>query len=165
MNHNAYLLLGSNQQSPLLQLQNAKDHLTRYPLRVKKISSQLETLPYGLTDQANFWNQILWIETELNPFQLLQITLSIEKTMGRIRQEKWGPRIIDLDWLFYDQLVLNHEQLVIPHYDAENRWFVIHLMMELNPELVFPTLFKTIRTLYEEKKYYKFYCYNQEKNL
>lgn len=163
MNHNAFLLLGSNQQSPLLQLQIAKEYLAQCPLKIKKISSQLETIPYGFPNQANFWNQILWIETNLDPFQLLYVTLSIEKRMGRVRKEKWGPRTIDLDWLFIDQLILQDKELILPHYDAENRWFVIHLMMELNPEMNFPTLNKTIQTIYENKKYYLSYCYNQEK--
>jgi len=159
--HKAFLLLGSNQHSPLRQLRIARDLLSKENLLILKYSSQLETLPYGLSNQPNFWNQALLIETTLDPFALLEISLSIEKKMGRIRKEKWGPRIIDLDWLFYDTLILNTNTLVLPHYDAANRWFVIHLICEIEPNLVHPVLQKTIKAIYREKNFSLDYWNNQ----
>jgi 2-amino-4-hydroxy-6-hydroxymethyldihydropteridine diphosphokinase len=159
--HRAFLLLGSNQHSPLHQLQIARELLSKEDLLILKCSSQIETLPYGLSDQPNFWNQVLLIETNLDPFTLLDVSLSIEKKMGRIRKEKWGPRIIDLDWLFYDSLILNTNKLILPHYDAINRWFIIHLICEIEPNLVHPVLKKTIKTIYEEKNFSSDYWNNQ----
>lgn len=160
MKHRAFLLLGSNQQSPLLQLHLARNHLEKH-FRILKYSSILETIAYGNINQPNFWNQVLWIETEFDPFQLLSIINSIEKMMGRIRQERWEPRIIDIDLIFYDSLILDTETLVIPHYDAANRWFIIHLIKEIAPETIHPVLKKTIQALYQEKNFFSNYLYNQ----
>lgn len=101
------------------------------------------------------------IETYLDPFSLLEISTGIESKMGRIRKEKWGPRVIDLDWLFYDTLVLSTDWLVIPHYDAANRWFVMHLMCEIEPNTVHPVLKKTVKMIYEEKNFIQDYWNNQ----
>ena len=159
--HKAFLLLGSNEQHPLLQLQIARDKLAKEALIIHAFSSQLETIPYGKVCQSNFWNQVLMINTEMDPFELLKISLRIETAMGRVRKEKWGPRIIDLDWLFYDQLVLHTDKLILPHYDVENRWFAIHLLCEIAPNVMHPILHKTLRTIYLENHYAQAYRNNQ----
>lgn len=113
-------------------------------------SSIINTKPIGKRDQPDFLNCIIRIETNFNAEKLLTQLKKIESDMGRIRGEKWGPRIIDLDILFFNDEIVNTKNLQIPHPGILNRKFVLQLMKEFAPEFVHPIEKKTIEDLYTE---------------
>ncbi len=115
-----------------------------YISKIVKISSIIETKPYGKTDQPDFLNCVVEIDTEFPPDKLMETLLEIEKKLGRVRTEKWGPRIIDLDILFYGNLIIRNELLTIPHYDFQNRDFFINPMKEIAPNFLHPILLRRI---------------------
>nr|WP_262370095.1 2-amino-4-hydroxy-6-hydroxymethyldihydropteridine diphosphokinase [Dictyoglomus thermophilum] len=119
-----------------------------YGLRIIKKSSIIETEPYGFKEQGKFLNGVILIETDLDPFDLLNLLLNIEKEMGRERKIRWGPRNIDLDIIFYDDLVINTDNLKIPHPDAHNRTFVMGPLSEIDPDFVHPVLNKKVKDIY-----------------
>ena len=103
---------------------------------IKRVSSIYETAPVGYLDQAAFLNIVVEIETVLDPFELMEFTASIEKALGRVRPIKWGPRIIDLDILLYENEVVKTENLIIPHPRIGERAFVLIPLMEIAPEIL-----------------------------
>jgi len=107
-----------------------------------------ETQPWGNTDQESFLNQVIMINTTLDPRGLLDASNKIEKEMGRIKKEKWGPRIIDIDILFYGKRVVRDKGLEIPHPELHKRAFVLVPLMEIAPELEHPVLNQPIDELY-----------------
>ena len=107
------------------------------------------TKPVGNIHQPNFLNCIVECDTEMNSHELMHTLLNIEKKMGRERKEKWGPRIIDLDILFFDNEVIDTDVLKIPHPEIMNRSFILQLMNELAPEFMHPKLNQTMEQLYE----------------
>ncbi|MBW6514360.1 MAG: 2-amino-4-hydroxy-6-hydroxymethyldihydropteridine diphosphokinase [Candidatus Syntrophosphaera sp.] len=147
----AYLSLGANMYKPRHQVQKAVQLLSADPkIRVLRKSSLVRTEAYGNEDQPDFRNQVVEIETRYNPQDLLQKLQSLENEMGRIRKEKWGPRVIDLDILFYEDLVLDSKALTLPHKDLHNRRFILELLEELVPDMVHPNLHKSISQLKQE---------------
>ena len=102
---------------------------------IRKVSSIYETAPVGYLDQAAFLNLVIEIETVLGPFELMEFTASIEKAMGREKLIKWGPRLIDLDILLYENEVVKTEKLIIPHPRIGERAFVLIPLMEIAPEI------------------------------
>lgn len=124
-------------------LSTAISLLSANDLHVCKKSEVYETAAYGKTDQASFFNQALEIDTLLSPLSLLQRCLKIEEKIGRVREEKWGPRIIDIDIAYYENLILEVEELKIPQGDIENRNFALTALSELVPDLIHPLLQKT----------------------
>lgn len=147
----AHLCLGANLGDPVLQISTALQAIeTASSIRILKTSAMILTPPYGKTDQPAFWNQALIIETELLPHNLLDTLLKIENKMGRVRAEHWGPRLIDIDILLFEDQIINTEKLIIPHPDFHNREFALRLMNEIAPELEHPVLHKTMSALYEE---------------
>ena len=124
-----------------------------YPEIEKKIgfisskSKIYQTSSWGPIEQAHFLNQVIQVKTSLNPDILIRLLLEIEENLGRIRTQKWGPRIIDLDILFYGNEIINTLDLIIPHPQIPHRKFVLIPLKELAPELIHPILEMTISEL------------------
>lgn len=115
-----------------------------------KISSWYLTEPVGLEDPEWFVNGVVLLETPLSPEGLMDHLLGVETLMGRKRTVKWGPRIIDLDLLSYDRLIMHKPHLILPHPFLEKRKFVLEPMAEIAPDYVHPVLQKTIARLRDE---------------
>jgi 2-amino-4-hydroxy-6-hydroxymethyldihydropteridine diphosphokinase len=131
-----YLGLGTNLGNREANLARARELLTGERLRISRTSSVYETEPRDLTDQPWFLNQVLEGETTLLPVQLLERALEVEREMGRTRRVPKGPRVIDIDILFYGRSVVNAApKLVIPHPRMAERRFVLEPLAELAPDL------------------------------
>lgn len=149
MKHKVFLGTGSNIGDRLAGLQHAARALQEM-CQVELQSSIYETQPWGFTDQPAFLNQVLKATTELDPFDLLAEVKLIETDMGRTPTFRYGPRIIDIDILFFDDLVLDDERLTIPHSRITERAFVMVPLDEIAPFLVHPRLQRTIHDLIAE---------------
>jgi len=143
----AYLLIGGNLGNRYANLQNALHQIEKVCGKILELSAIYETAAWGLTNQPSFYNQAVIIETNLTPKSLMEQLLSIETNMGRIRSIKLGPRIIDLDILLIDQLILNTELLTLPHPSMVQRRFALMPLAEIAPNLEHPILQKTIQEL------------------
>jgi 2-amino-4-hydroxy-6-hydroxymethyldihydropteridine diphosphokinase len=147
----AYFCLGANLGDPEAQIRKAVRLLNAdYRIQVLRKSSLIKTKPYGKTDQPDFWNQVVEVETDYLPQELINIILQTESNLGRVRGEKWGPRLIDIDILMYEDLVLESKRLSLPHPDFHNRLFALELLAELAPDLRHPILHKSISALLNE---------------
>lgn len=146
MTHTIYLSLGSNLGN---RAANLKEAIASLPpqMTVNKKSNVYETPPWGYTEQDNFLNQVIKVTTYLEPEPLLKHIKRLEVALGRKTTFRYGPRLIDIDILFYDDLVLDTSSLVIPHPHLHERGFVLQPMMDIAPDLVHPVQKKTIREL------------------
>ena len=148
--HTAYVALGSNMGDRRAFLDGAVMSLGRLPhTKVVKVSSYYETPPYGMTEQADFLNGCLKLLTLLTPEELLDGLLGIEREAGRERVVRWGPRTLDLDIIFYDSLVLESEDLCIPHVEMHKRRFVLEPLCEIAPYKRHPVYVRTVREMLE----------------
>ncbi len=144
--HQIFLALGSN-------IENRKQHietsiaLLREKVRRMTVAPLYETKPRYFEDQQNFLNTVLRGSTGLKPRELLQFTQAVQKEVGRVERFRNGPREIDIDILFYDDVVYKDEELEIPHPRLQERDFVLQPFADLNPDLPHPVLKKTIREL------------------
>src|SRR5687768_7457969 len=127
----AYLLTGGNIGDRKHYLEQAKKAMGGKAIRVIKESSLYETAAWGKEDQEAFLNQALCVETALDPDALLQAVLSIEESLGRKRMVRYGPRIIDIDILLYEDLHIQKENLQIPHPQLPNRRFALQGLSEI----------------------------------
>lgn len=143
----AFLLTGSNMGEREAMLQAARDWLEQQCGRLIKASSLYATAAWGKEDQPAFLNQAIQIETGLTARQLLRHILRIEKKMGRVREEKYGPRVIDIDILLYGEEVHDYPLLQLPHPQLPNRRFALVPLNEIAPEQVHPILGQTIAEL------------------
>ncbi|HZE99458.1 MAG TPA: 2-amino-4-hydroxy-6-hydroxymethyldihydropteridine diphosphokinase [Planctomycetota bacterium] len=138
----AYIGLGSNLGDRRAMIADALGQL--HPRRV---SAVVETEPWGRPEQPRFLNAVAEIETDLPPAELLSRLLGIERDLGRVRLERWGPRTIDLDLLLYGGEQLRSESLTVPHPDLHRRRFVLEGLAELCGEREVPGLGRTVREL------------------
>lgn len=145
--HRVFISLGANLGDRGASLSEARQRLNAGGLREIRASSLYETAAWGQENQQPFYNQVLEMETFLPPRELMHFLLDIEQQMGRVREEKYGPRKIDLDILFYDDAVIDETALTIPHPYLHQRRFVLTPLAEIAPALVHPVLNKTIREL------------------
>lgn len=146
--HVAYIGIGSNMENPLEQCRKAIGQIAAHPhISITARSSFYETEPVGLANQDWFVNAVVEIRTSLDPRNLLTTLLQIERQMGRVRREKWGPRLIDLDVLFYDDLIVETNNLKIPHPEIPGRRFILAPMDEIAGAYTHPTLKKTMGDL------------------
>ena len=130
--HSCYVALGSNLGDSEALLQEAVQKLGRDErVRVKKVSSFIRTAPYGGVEQPDFLNGAAWLETLLSPHELLDYLHELESKANRVREQHWGPRTLDLDIIFYNDLILDEKDLQIPHKDMKNRDFVLVPLAQL----------------------------------
>ena len=149
--HEAYIAVGSNMGDSRGHIAKALGQLEKHKdIQVTKVSGLLETLPYGGVEQDNFVNGMFEIRTLLTPEELLRELHKIEASEGRERKIHWGPRTLDLDIIFYDDLIYSSEDLVIPHVDMENRYFVLKPLSELAPNFRHPITHKTVAQMLAE---------------
>lgn len=143
--HQVYLSVGSNMGDRNQHIQNAIDALcAKRRIKDVVISKLIETKPYGGVEQEDFLNGAISLKTLLSPTDLLQFLHKIEAAENRERLIHWGPRTLDLDILFYDKLIYEDKDLIIPHADLENRSFVLEPLSELAPNFRHPILNRTV---------------------
>lgn len=147
MDHWLVLLLGSNLGNRIEHLERARLEVTAEVGVILQMSHIYESEPWGLKEQSPFLNQALIVETEFRPHIVLQNILQIEKSMGRMRQIPWGPRMIDIDILFYEELIYEAKDLQIPHPHIADRRFVLTPLQEMIPEFRHPVLGDTMKEL------------------
>ena len=141
----AFIALGSNMGDKKKYIENAVEELKNEKLcRVLKVSKLIGTEPYGVTDQDEFLNGALKMETLLTPHELLELLHRIEQEAGRKRIRRWGPRTLDLDIIFYGDQIIEEDDLCIPHIDMQNREFVLGPMCGIAPHKRHPVLKETM---------------------
>lgn len=151
--HRAYIAYGSNMGNSRLIIEEALNMLTNHKAcSIKKKSSMVISKPYGEVEQDDFYNGVVELETYLKPAVLLKVVNDIEKKLGRVREIHWGPRTIDLDIIMYDDLIIDTEELTIPHSDMHNRDFVLSPLNEIAPYVRVPLHNKKVSELYETLK-------------
>lgn len=149
--HRVFIALGSNMGDRLKFLERAVANLQEDAcFRNIRVSDYIETAPYGGVEQDDFLNGVLEAETIYSPGELLARLQEEEQLAERKREIHWGPRTLDLDILFYDDLVISDEKLSVPHPDMKNRRFVLEPLAELAPAFVHPVYRKTVRELLQE---------------
>lgn len=149
----AYLILGGNKGDKLQNLKNAIDQLEKKVGTVLKKSDIYATAAWGNTDQPDFFNQVLLLQTDLSAPDLLAKLLQIEKELGRVRDhQKWMERTMDIDILFFNDSIIETENLKIPHPFIQDRKFVLVPIAQLAPQLIHPVLKKNMETLLDECK-------------
>jgi len=141
----AFLGMGGNLDGARQAIASALELLDAHPnIDVRVVSSLYQTAPIGLTSQPDFVNAVACIETRLAPEDLLSATLHIENLLGRIRTERWGPRVIDIDVLLYGRRKISTPRMTVPHARMHERAFVLVPLAELEPDLRLPGSTETV---------------------
>ena len=149
--HEVFIAMGSNigQSRELIEEAVRKLNLAE-DIRVEKVSELIVTKPYGVTDQPDFINGVMKITTLKTPHELLDTLHRIEAEAGRQRVLRWGPRTLDLDIIFYDDIILEDDDLCIPHVDMQNRDFVLKPLTMIAPYKIHPVLNKRVKEMLDE---------------
>lgn len=151
MKNQAYIALGSNMGDRERYLIEAIKKIHQQPnIEVVNISSIYETDPVGYTDQDQFLNMVIYVNTDLTAFQLLSTLQEIERQLNRKREIKWGPRTLDLDILLFNHENIEAEQLIVPHPRMHERAFVLIPLYELNQEVSIPNVDESILTIIDQ---------------
>ena len=148
----AYILIGGNLGDRINNLAEARMNIEKDLGEIIKTSSIYETASWGITDQPDFLNQVLLVETTFSAEETMQLILSIENKMGRVRTEKNASRIIDIDILFFNDEIINQKDLTIPHPEIQNRKFALIPMNEIAPHFLHPVFKQSIQNLLSTSK-------------
>ena len=144
----AHIGLGSNLGDREAALRSALEALGKTEgILVVRVSAVRETAPVGGPPQSPYLNAAAEIETDLSPREILEKLLGIEKELGRVRAERWGPRVIDLDLLLCEDAVINEPDLIVPHPRMHERRFVLEPLVEIAPDAVHPVFRQTVGDL------------------
>jgi len=133
-----FLGLGSNQGDKIQYLEKSCELVRHQIGTIMGLSALYTTKAWGKTDQEDFVNQVIRVWTELEPKQLLNNIQEIENSLGRIRTEKWGARTIDIDILYFGNLILDHDDIQIPHPELTERRFILVPLTEIAPDFLHP---------------------------
>ena len=144
-----FLLLGSNQGDRYFVLRQATGEISLRVGAIVNSSAIYRTKAWGIEDQPDFLNQVIEVESDLSPMEILDQILLIEKSLGRIREIRWSSRIIDIDLLYYGSEVISQPELIVPHPEIQNRNFTLIPMCEIAPNFIHPILGKTQTELLE----------------
>lgn len=148
--NNVFLLTGGNIGNRIQNLNQAKKNIEQKVGQIVSASKIYETEAWGKTDQPSFFNQVLHVQCLHKPIEILHLILGIELSMGRKRLVKYGPRLIDIDILFYNNEVVDTPELTVPHPQIQNRRFVLTPLAELAATYLHPVLHKTVAVLLSE---------------
>jgi 2-amino-4-hydroxy-6-hydroxymethyldihydropteridine diphosphokinase len=143
----AILLIGGNLGDRIGHLQQATQLITRNAGEIVKASALYETAPWGNVEQPDYLNQALQIHTSLDALPLMYTLLETERQIGRVRQHKWGARVIDIDMIFFNEEVISLPDLKIPHPQLQNRRFVLVPLNEIIPDHIHPVLHQSVKEL------------------
>ena len=147
-----FLQTGTNLGDRLMNLDLANNQIEQQVGKIISASSIYETEAWGVTDQPLFLNQVIQVETRLSVQEIIEIVLSIEIEMGRVRVQKWAERLIDIDILFYNNDIIHQENLIVPHPRIQERNFVLKPLVEIAPNLIHPIFNQTMTELLEVSK-------------
>lgn len=152
MMNSAYLLIGGNLGNRIENLAKARSFIENELGEIIKASSIYETAAWGITEQPDFLNQVLLIKTKFPAERTMQLILSIENKMGRVRSQKNASRIIDIDILFFNEEIISQENLTIPHPEIQNRKFTLIPLNEIASDLIHPVFKQSIKNLLSTSK-------------
>lgn len=150
MTDGIFLLLGSNLGGQISQLARARRKLISAGILLRKCSQIYRSAAWGPIEQPDFANQVIEISYNESPGSLLHLLLGVERDMGRIREKKWGPRLIDIDILYFNQEICESQTLTLPHPEITRRRFTLVPMVDLAPDFIHPVLKESQEILLEK---------------